>query len=129
MPERLPRGVRKHIREKKAETRRKDQVVLTDVQRAEQRAVDRLIEIRGLLGSGNLQASVKAELQVEEIWIVFALKQINADEKRERFGELFAQFSREVTAYLDEAVNHGVDLTRLQAIRNRVVDPVSGRLH
>lgn len=92
MAERLPQGIRKHIRYELSKARKSKDPV--KIKKAEQEAEairtprpDRLDEINKLLANNDLPLAQRVELEIERAWIRSARQEVTPDERRDQIDE------------------------------------------
>ncbi len=130
---RLSQGLRKHIREEKAHIRAESVWSVSGSEKVKVRACSRIADIDSRLSHDGLNEKSKAELVIERAWIKYALGEITKEERLEEIQQILTSANTETLDYLDEDVLvggsiEGSKVSRLASIRNKVIDPVTGKL-
>lgn len=147
MGERLPRGVRKHIRNQLSEARKSGDPrikVQAESVAAQLRGTKkdlskpsrnldevRLEEVTAGLADKDITQELSAELRLESIWLNFKLNKIDSPTRRRLHQDLLMELlnnNPEGLNWLDQTVGYdqmGSPISRSSMIRDRVLNPTS----
>lgn len=136
MPERLPKGIRRNLRDRLAQARRTPNAQVVEQQvsnirlkfQEDIKISERIQRINDCLNSTDVNEPFKtAELELELVWL---LVRSSSDEYRKKrvqgvssLMEKYEQKHPEITHHLEETVlsEDGIRMTRAQQIRNKVI--------